>query len=149
MRGSARRCLLGIGGAVQARTELFNHLLGRKVLDPESRPVGSAALRIRRGKVHAVRGEARRRHDRVARPATRATTTTCCACARFAARAEVAERQLALERVEKSLPRMARARPRGLMILLWPLWWLLTRRHRRMLADRRFTEIAYDHRVMR
>jgi hypothetical protein len=30
------------------------------------------------------------------------------------------------------------------MIWLWPLWWLLTRKHRRILADRRFTEIAYD-----
>jgi hypothetical protein len=30
------------------------------------------------------------------------------------------------------------------MIFLWPIWWLLTRAHRRVLADRRFTEIAYD-----
>jgi hypothetical protein len=61
-----------------------------------------------------------------------------------AAEAEVKERHLALERVEHSLPRAARARPRGIMIFLWPIWWLLTRKHRRVLADRRFTELAYD-----
>jgi hypothetical protein len=30
------------------------------------------------------------------------------------------------------------------MIWLWPLWWLLTRRHRRALSDRSMTEHAYD-----
>ncbi|NVB85141.1 MAG: hypothetical protein HOV81_42640 [Kofleriaceae bacterium] len=136
--------LLAIGGGAQARSELFNYLLNRKVLDPETRPVGSAALRIRRGPV--TRFEATRddgtteshelRPEQTEKDVLRMRET--------AARAEVADRKLALERIEKTLPRMARARPRGLMIWMWPIWWLLTRRHRRMLADRKFTELAYD-----
>ncbi len=135
---------VAIGGAVPARTELFNYLLNRKVLDPESRPVGSAALRIRRGK--ATRFEAMRddgtTEAHVLPPEQ--TDDDVLRMRATAARAEVADRKLALERIERTLPRMARARPRGLMIWLWPIWWLLTRRHRRMLADRKFTELAFD-----
>jgi hypothetical protein len=135
---------VAIGGAVSARTELFNFLCGKKVLDPEGRALGCAGLRIRRGKstrLKASRDDGtieehvlppEQADDDALRMRAQATET------------EVNERQLALARVEKALPRVARARPRGLMIWLWPLWWLVTRRHRRILADRRFTEIAYD-----
>jgi hypothetical protein len=135
---------VAIGGAVSARTELFNYLCGKKVLDPDGRALGCAGLRIRRGKgtrLKASRDDgtieehvlpAEQADDDALRMRAQATET------------EVNERQLALARVEKALPRVARARPRGLMIWLWPLWWLVTRRHRRILADRRFTEIAYD-----
>jgi len=135
---------VAIGGAVAARTELFNMLCTRKVLDPDARQGDIAGLRIRRGvqtRFNAVRDDGtteehvlpgEQEDDDALRMRTQA------------AAAEVAERKLALERVERVLPRLARARPRGFMIWLWPLWWLLTRRHRRALADRRFTEIAYD-----
>lgn len=136
---------VAIGGAVQARTELFNYLCGKKVLDPEGRPaVGCASLRIRRGK--ATRFKAIRDDGTVEEhelPAEQADDDAL-RMRMQAAEAEVNERKLALERVEHVLPRLARARPRGLMIWLWPIWWLITRRHRRKLADRRFTEIAYD-----
>ena len=135
---------VAIGGAVSARTELFNYLCGRKVLDPDGRQLGCAGLRIRRGA--QTRFKARRddgtTEEHLLPPehaeddATRMRTE--------AATAEVAERKLALERVERALPRFVRARPHGVWIFLWPIWWLLTRRYRRALADRRFTEMAYD-----
>lgn len=135
---------VAIGGAVSARTELFNHLCGKTVLDPAGRQVGCAGLRIRRGqgtRMRATRDDGTTEEHEL--PPEQADDDAL--RMRVAAtEAEVKERQLALERVEHVLPRVARARPRGLMIFLWPLWWLLTRRHRRVLADRRFTEIAYD-----
>lgn len=135
---------VAIGGALPARTELFNHLCGRTVLDPQGRQVGCAGLRIRRGqgtRMRATRDDGTT-EEHVLPPEQADDDALRMRVA--ATEAEVKERQLALERVEHVLPRVARARPRGLMIFLWPLWWLLTRRHRRVLADRRFTEIAYD-----
>ena len=135
---------VAIGGAVSARTELFNFLCGKKVLDPATRPVGCAGLRIRRGK--ATRFKALRDDGTIEEhvlPPEQADDDAL----RMRAQAtedELKERKLALQRVEKALPPGARARPRGLMIFLWPIWWLLSRRHRRILADRRFTELAYD-----
>lgn len=135
---------VAIGGAVPARTELFNYLCGRKVFDPDERQIGCAGLRIRRGK--QTRFKARRNdgttEEHLLPPehadddATRMRTQS--------ATAEVQERKLALERVEHALPRFVRKRPRGIWMFLWPIWWLLTRRYRRALADRRFTEMAYD-----
>jgi hypothetical protein len=135
---------VAIGGAVSARSELFDYLCGRKVLDPKSRALGCAGLRIRRGRVtwfKAVRDDGTSEEHVL--PAEQAEDDTLRMRAQ-AAEAEVQERHLALERIERALPRVARARPRGFAIFLWPLWWLVTRRHRRILADRRFTEIAYD-----
>jgi hypothetical protein len=135
---------VAIGGAVPARTELFNFLCGKKVLDPDVRTIGCASLRIRRGR--ATRFKAVRDDGTIEEhvlPAEQADDDGLRMRAE-AAESEVKERQLALERVEHFLPRVARSRPRGLMIFLWPLWWLVTRRHRRVLADRRFTELAYD-----
>lgn len=135
---------VAIGGAVSARTELFNYLCGKKVLDPEGRTIGCAGLRIRRGrqtKFKAKRDDGTTEEHVL--PPEQAEDDALRMRAQ-ATEAEVKERQLALQRVEHVLPRLARARPRGLMIWLWPLWWLVTRRHRRVLADRRFTELAYD-----
>ncbi|HEY5921038.1 MAG TPA: hypothetical protein VIV11_05175 [Kofleriaceae bacterium] len=135
---------VAIGGAVSARTELFNYLCGKKVLDPEGRQGGCAGLRIRRGR--ATRFKAMRDDGTTEEhvlPPEQADDDGLRMRAQ-AAEAEVKERQLALQRVERALPRAARARPRGFMIFLWPIWWLMTRRHRRVLADRKFTEIAYD-----
>jgi hypothetical protein len=135
---------VAIGGAVSARTELFNFLCGKKVLDPDGRTIGCAGLRICRGR--ATRFKAMRDDGTIEEhvlPPEQADDDALRMRAQ-AAEGEVKERQLALERVEHVLPRVARSRPRGIMIFLWPLWWLLTRRHHRVLADRRFTELAYD-----
>ncbi|HSD87686.1 MAG TPA: hypothetical protein VLB44_09225 [Kofleriaceae bacterium] len=135
---------VAIGGPVPGRTELWNYLCGKKVLDPDNRPVESAALRVRRGtktRFKAIRDDGSI-EEHVLPPEH--ADDDALRMRMQAAKAEVGERSLALQRVEKSLSRFARARPRGLMIWLWPLWWLATRRHRRALADRRFTEIAYD-----
>ena len=135
---------VAIGGAVSARTELFNFLCGKKVLDPDGRTGACAGLRISRGR--ATRFKAMRDDGTIEEhvlPPEQADDDALRMRAQ-AAEAEVKERHLALERVEHVLPRLARSRPRGLMIWLWPLWWLFTRRHRRVLADRRFTELAYD-----
>jgi hypothetical protein len=135
---------VAIGGAVAARTELFNQLCGKKVLDPDNRPIGCAALRIRRGK--ATRFKATRddgsTEEHVLPPEN--ADDDVLRGRTVAARGIVDERKLALQRTEKVLPRFARSRPSGLMIWLWPIWWLLTRRHRRGLAERQFTEAAYD-----
>ncbi|HTL36516.1 MAG TPA: hypothetical protein VL326_25460 [Kofleriaceae bacterium] len=136
--------VVAIGGPVVARTELWNYLCDKKVLDPEGRPNDSAALTVRRGK--QTRFKATRDDGSVEEhvlPPEQADDDALRMRAE-ATKAEVQERQLALQRIEKSLPRGARARPRGLMIWLWPLWWLLTRRQRRVLAERKFSEIAYD-----
>jgi hypothetical protein len=135
---------VAIGGALAARTELFNYLCGRKVLDPDGRTIGCAGLRIRRGP--ATRLKALRDDGTIEEhvlPPEHADDDVLRMRAQ-AAETEVKDRGLALERIERSLPRVARARPRGLMIFLWPLWWLVTRRQRHALADRRFSEIAYD-----
>jgi hypothetical protein len=135
---------VAIGGPLPARTELFNYLCGRKVLDGENRPITSAALRVRRGKV--TRLEARRDDGTTEAHVLPAEQEDDDGLRMRAASAKslVDERKLALERVEKSLPVFARSRPRGLMVFLWPLWWLLTRRHRRALAERQFSEKAFD-----
>jgi hypothetical protein len=135
---------VAIGGPLPARTELFNYLCGRKVLDPENRPITSAALRVRRGKI--TRLEARRDDGTTEAHVLPGEQEDDDGLRMRAAAAKslVDERKLALQRVERSLPVFSRSRPRGLMILLWPLWWLLTRRHRRALAERQFSEKAYD-----
>ncbi|HUS33645.1 MAG TPA: hypothetical protein VMZ53_34315 [Kofleriaceae bacterium] len=136
--------VVAIGGPVQARTELWNFLCNKKVFDATSRPNDSAPLKVRRGKetrFKAVRDDGSVEEHLL--PPEQADDDALRMRA-IATKAEVGERKLALERVEKALPRVARARPRGLMIWLWPLWWLFTRRQRRILAERRFTEIAYD-----
>ncbi len=135
---------VAIGGALPARTELFNTLCGKKVLDPENRPIGCASLRIRRGaetRFKATRDDGSTEEhvlppEQVDDDVLRLRTV--------AAQGVVDERKLALERFENVLPRFARTRPSGLRIWLWPIWWLMTRRHRRALAERRFSEIAYD-----
>jgi hypothetical protein len=135
---------VAIGGPVGARTELWNFLCNKKVFDPEGRPNDSAPLVVRRGK--QTRFKATRDDGSVEEhvlPPEQADDDALRMRAE-STRAEVGERQLALQRVEKALPRFARARPRGLMIWLWPFWWLATRRQRRILAERKFTEIAYD-----
>jgi hypothetical protein len=135
---------VAIGGPLPARTELFNYLCGRTVLDPQGRPLTSAALRVRRGKV--TRLEARRDDGTTEEHMLPAEQEDDDGLRMRAASAKslVDERKLALERVEKSLPVFARSRPRGIKIFLWPLWWLLTRRHRRALSERQFSEKAYD-----
>lgn len=135
---------VAIGGTVAARSELFNYVCNRKVLDPATRPLGCAALRIRRGKqtkMIAIRDDGSTESHVLA---TEQADDDALRMRAAATKSTVDERKLALERVERALPRLARARPRGIMIWLWPVWWLLTRRHRRALAERRFTEIAYD-----
>jgi hypothetical protein len=135
---------VAIGGPISARTELINYLCDRKVLDPANRPESAAGLRIRRGKAtkfKAIRDD--KSTEEHVLPAEQADDDALRMRAQ-SAKTEVDERKLALQRVEKALPRGARARPRGFMIFLWPLWWLLTRRHRRALADRSLTEHAYD-----
>jgi hypothetical protein len=136
---------VAIGGTVLARSELFNYLCGKVVLDPQTRPiVGCAGLRIRRGRgtrFKAIRDDGTTEEHVL--PPEQAEDDALRMRAQ-ATEAEVKDRKLSLQRIEKALPRAARARPRGIKIILWPIWWLLTRRHRRMLADRGFTEIAYD-----
>ncbi len=135
---------VAIGGPVQARTELFNYLCGKKVLDPDNRPIGSAALRVRRGKTtrfKAVRDDGSTEEHEL--PAEQADDDGLRMRA-ASAKGLVDERKLALERVERALPRLARVRPRGFMIFLWPLWWLLTRKYRRAVTERQLAEKAFD-----
>jgi hypothetical protein len=107
---------VAIGGALPARTELFNHLCGRTVLDPQGRQVGCAGLRIRRGqgtRMRATRDDGTTEEHEL--PPEQADDDAL-RMRVDATEAEVKERRLALERVEHVLPRVARAPPRGLMI---------------------------------
>ncbi len=135
---------VAIGGPVSARTELVNYLCDRKVLDPAGRPNECAALRIRRGtqtRFKAIRDDDTTEEHVL--PPEQADDGALRDRAQ-GAKAAVEERKLALARIERALPRGARARPRGIWIFLWPIWWLLTRRHRRILGDRMLAERAYD-----
>lgn len=135
---------VAIGGPLPARTELFNYLCGKKVLDPNARPITSAALRVRRGNVTQLKAtrDDGTTEEHVLPPEQADDDGLRMRAA--SAKSQVDERKLALERIERTLPMFARSRPRGIKIILWPLWWLLTRRHRRALAERRFSEKAYD-----
>ncbi|HEX7703889.1 MAG TPA: hypothetical protein VF403_24275, partial [Kofleriaceae bacterium] len=55
---------------------------------------------------------------------------------RDAARAELADREVALERIDATLPRFVRTRPTGWWTLLWPIWWLMTWLRRRVVVQR-------------
>ena len=127
----------GLAGDPTARTELVNFLCGRKVLDPQDRALGGAAVRVARGDTthfRAVRDdgtieehtlpnevdgeEAVSRHSRI-----------------DGARALLAERDLALDRVNHQLPLALRRKPKWWQIWLWPVRWLLARSHKRAMLE--------------
>ncbi|MGE5185800.1 MAG: hypothetical protein ACM31C_27255 [Acidobacteriota bacterium] len=134
----------GLAGDPAARTELVNFLCGRKVLDPKDRALGGAAVRVARGdktQFRAVREdgtieehalppevdgeEAVSRHSRIE-----------------GAKGLLAERDLALDRVSRHLPRALRGRPRWWQFWLWPVRWLLGRFHRRAMMEQQLAFVA-------
>lgn len=130
---------VGLGGEdLAARTELINVLCGGPLLAP--RPPGCATIRLRRGTTARIR--ARRddgtyeQHVLAERGDDDAAAERAAIGRRDGARAELADREVALERIDAALPRFVRTRPSGWRVLLWPIWWLMTWLRRGVLARR-------------
>ena len=135
---------IGLGGDdLAARTELINAVCGSRVL--EARDPGCAPIRIRRGP--AARLQARRDDgstEQLALAARRDEPDAGPVARAEAARARLAEREVALERVETELPVFLRARPAGWRIVLWPIWWLWAWLHRSAIARRTIASNAVE-----
>lgn len=134
----------GLAGDIAARTGLVNFVCGSKILDPAGREVGCAALSLLRGET--TRFRALRDDGTIEEHALPSEVDGVDALARReraeGARRELADRELALDRVQRSLPRLLRRRPRRWELWLWPIWWLLSRLNRRGQVERRFAELA-------
>lgn len=133
----------GIGGDLQARTELFNFLYGDKLFDPFARVVGSAAIRARRGPstvIRIVRDDGSS-EELIPPPDTRAEEAAARARA-DAMRTEVARRETSLVRIDHSVPALARKRPAPWAIWMWPLFWLFSWIARHKLAERKLADLA-------
>lgn len=131
----------GIGGDVPSRTELFNLACADKVLDPFTRELGSAAVRIRRGKrfaFRAVRNDGTVEEHALAREYEKQAATARARLA--AAQGEVNERENALVRVggSSALPK----RPPWWALWLWPFYWIALRRARRRHPERSLADLA-------
>jgi len=121
---------IGLGGD---GTALIEALWGAPVLTPRS---SGPPIRIRRGPIARALGQ---RANGFAieqiRPERRddAEGERDALARRDAARTALADREVALERVQ--VPRFVTAPPKGWRVLLWPIWWLLAWAHRRVLAQ--------------
>ncbi|MEP6865469.1 MAG: hypothetical protein ABJE66_32920 [Deltaproteobacteria bacterium] len=126
------------GDDLAARTALIDALHGTPVL--VKRAPGGPPIRIRRGSAVRVRG--RRDDGSVVEHALVVHRDEDAAAERDAlhrsdhARAELATREVALERAAAAVPGFVRTRPTGWRVSLWPIWWLLTWLRRRELAQR-------------
>jgi hypothetical protein len=130
---------VGLGGDdLAARTELINALCGSPLLTP--RTPGCAPIRLRRGAVARVRARredgSHEQHVLAERGDDDAVAERAAISRRDAARAELADREVALERIDATLPRFVRMRPSGWRMMLWPIWWLMTWLRRRVLVQR-------------
>jgi hypothetical protein len=127
----------GLAGDLGARTELLNFLCGRKVLDPKGRTSNGATLRITRGVItrfRAVRDDGSTEEHSL--PADVDGEEAEARRVRVeGARALLAERDLALDRVGRSLPRPLRGRIRWWQFWMWPIRWFLGRKHRRAMME--------------
>ena len=130
---------VGLGGDdLAAHTALIDALHGTPVLG--SRAPGGPPIRIQRGTIARVRG--RRGDGSVVERALEARDEDDAAAERDAivrrdaARAELADHEVALARIAAAVPRFVRTRPTGWRVLLWPIWWLLAWLRRRALAQR-------------
>jgi hypothetical protein len=126
------------GDDLAARTALIDALHDTPVL--VKRAPGGPPIRIRRGPIVRVRGT--RADGSVVEHALVVHGDEDLAAERDAARrsddarAELATREVALERAAAAVPGFVRTRPAGWRVLLWPIWWLLTWLRRRQLAER-------------
>ena len=137
----SRPLVAGIGGDVQARTELFNAICDAKALDPFARAPGSAAVRIKRGPATGFR--ATRDDGTVEEHALPPDRTKDLAAARAradGARGELHEREHALARVESALPK----RPPWWALWLWLAYWIGMWRFRRKRAEQTLAQLACD-----
>ncbi|MEO8846188.1 MAG: hypothetical protein ABI591_04920 [Kofleriaceae bacterium] len=130
---------VGLGGDdLGARTELINALCGTTLL--ARRATGCAPIRLRRGttaRVRARRDDGSHEHHVLAeRGDDDATAERAAVHRRVVARAELADREVALERIDATLPRLVRARPTGWRLVLWPIWWVMSWLRRRDLVER-------------
>jgi hypothetical protein len=125
--------VLGIGGEdLPARTELFNFLIGGRVLDPHARALGCAALQVRRGhqpRFRALRGD--RPVEEYALPPEpehgRAGEL----------RGEIKTYEQSLVEIDRTLPKLLREPPPKWAVWLVPVVWILRLIHGNKLTRRR------------
>jgi predicted amino acid-binding ACT domain protein len=127
--------IAALDGELPARTELVNTLCGEKLLDPFARAIGSAALRVRRGKRLKCRVlySDRTRADRAIpepEPISDFGTTE----REDEVRGELAVHETALAAAEADLPAVLRRRPAMWAVWLWLVRAILWLAHRATLA---------------
>nr|MBA3395949.1 hypothetical protein [Deltaproteobacteria bacterium] len=136
-----RPLAVGIGGELPARPALFDFVCGGKVLDPFGRALGSAALRIHRG---AATGFVARRDDGTTdgqtQPPDHHAEIVAARARAEAAQRELASRETAIVRVDRTLP----VRPQIWAVWLWPVYWIGRWRARGKLVERRLAALAVD-----
>jgi len=138
--------VIGLGGDdLAARTELINALCGSRVIDPSERVPGGAPIRIRHGtaaRLNARREDGSKEQHALAEYRDEPDAATIDRA--HAARARLAEREVALERVATTLPRFLRTRPTGWRIVLWPFWWSWMWLRRSAIAQRTIASKAVE-----
>ncbi|MDQ3340325.1 MAG: hypothetical protein M4D80_34635 [Myxococcota bacterium] len=130
---------LGIGGDLQARTELLNVVCDGQVFDPHDRALGGAAVRVKRGTIagfRAVRDDGSVEEQQM--PPDRTQDIATARARATAARGEYSERENAIVRVEGTLSR----RPAWWAIWLWPMYWLAMWRSKQRRTDRKLADLA-------
>lgn len=133
-RAADRPFAVGVTGERAARTQLFDALLGRGILDP-ARP-GGPLLRARRGRTTRVRAVFHDgRVEEIERPPERPPELVAATSRAETARRVAVQQETALARIDGAIPPIARARPAVWAIWLWPIYWIA-----RWLARRRFAE---------
>ncbi len=131
--------VVGIGGELPARTELFNLVCDGKFFDPFARALGGAALRFRRGRETAFRAfrDDGTTEQQVMPPDPKKELAAARGRAE-AARGQLAERESAIERIDSTLPK----RPAVWAIWMWPVYWIATWLARRKRPERKLAELA-------
>jgi hypothetical protein len=130
---------VGIGGDMQARTELLNTVCDGKIFDPNDRALGGAAVRVRRGKTpgfRAVRDDGTVEEQEM--PPDRTKDIETARARATAARGEYSEREGAIVRVEGVLPK----RPAWWAIWLWPMYWLAVWRSKQRRSEHGLADLA-------
>jgi hypothetical protein len=125
-----RPWVVGLAGTPAGRAAVLNLVFANAVLDAGDRAGECATVRVRRGR--ETRFEAKRRDGTTETHAlaVRPRDPEAGAARIAAARAEHQRREVALDHLSAGLPRWLATPLRGWRVLLWPIAWVLRRRHR-------------------
>jgi hypothetical protein len=127
--------IAALDGELPARTEVVNALCGEKLLDPFSRAIGAAALRVRRGprlRCRVVYSDRTRGERPITEPA--AIDDFGGSAREDELRGELAVHETAHRAAESELPALVRERPAVWAVWLWIVRWILALVHRSSVA---------------